>query len=72
MHLLLLSFFLLASTALLPAAPASDWENSLVYLEVTRKAYEVFQPWTPKSRTVQKNGLIIGAREILTLSLIHI
>jgi hypothetical protein len=66
MHLLLLSFFLLASTALLPAAPASDWENSLVYLEVTRKAYEVFQPWTPKSRTVQKNGLIIGAREILT------
>ncbi|KAF0171631.1 MAG: hypothetical protein FD161_4229 [Limisphaerales bacterium] len=48
------------------AAPNSDWENSLVYLEVTRKAYEVFQPWTPKSRTVQKNGLVIGAREILT------
>ena len=48
------------------AAPASEWENSLVYLEVTRKAYEVFQPWTPKARTVQKNGLVIGAREILT------
>ncbi len=48
------------------AAPATDWENSLVYLEVTRKAYEVFQPWSPKSRAVQKNGLVIGAREILT------
>ncbi|NBV24972.1 MAG: hypothetical protein EBS05_24015 [Proteobacteria bacterium] len=48
------------------AAPASELENSLVYLEVTRKAYEVFQPWTPKARTVQKNGLVIGAREILT------
>ena len=50
-----------------PTAPAaSDWENSLVYLEVTRKAYEVFQPWMPKPRTVQKNGLVIGPREILT------
>ena len=64
-HLLALAL-LLFCTPVAPAAPASDWENSLVYLEVTRKAYEVFQPWSPKSRTVQKNGLVIGAREILT------
>lgn len=59
----------LALVALAPAAtaaPASPWENSLVYLEITRKTYEVFQPWSPRSRTVQKNGLIIGPREILT------
>lgn len=61
---LILALLLLCPPA--SAAPASDWESSLVYLEVTRKAYEVFQPWTPKSRTVQKNGLVIGAREILT------
>lgn len=66
MHFLPLALCLLISTALLPAAPASEWENSLVYLEVTRKNFEVFQPWSPRARTVQKNGLVIGAREILT------
>lgn len=59
-------FFLVSFAPVASAASASEWESSLVYLEVTRKAYEVFQPWTPKSRTVQKNGLVIGAREILT------
>ena len=67
MRLLPLALCLLLSASLLRAAPAaSEWESSLVYLEVTRNAYEVFQPWTPKARTVQKNGLIIGPREILT------
>ena len=64
-HLTLALLLLCAPAA--PAAPATaDWESSLVYLEVTRNAYEVFQPWTPKARTVQKNGLVIGSREILT------
>jgi hypothetical protein len=61
---LALALILLCPSAF--AAPASNWENSLVYLEVTRKAYEVFQPWTPKARAVQKNGLVISPREILT------
>ena len=66
LHPLALALALLLLCQRAPAAPAPDWESSLVYLEVTRRAYEVFQPWTPKSRTVQKNGLVIGAREILT------
>lgn len=66
MHLPLLILCLLASAALLPAAPAAEWENSLVFLEVTRKGYDVFQPWSPRARAVQKNGLVIGPREILT------
>ena len=66
LHPLALTLALLLLCQRAPAAPAPDWESSLVYLEVTRRAYEVFQPWTPKSRTVQKNGLVIGAREILT------
>ncbi len=61
-----LTFLLASFVPPAAAAPASEWESSLVYIEVTRKAYEVFQPWTPKARTVQKNGLVIGAREILT------
>jgi hypothetical protein len=66
MHLPLLILCLLASAALLPSAPAAEWENSLVFLEVTRKGYDVFQPWSPRARAVQKNGLVIGPREILT------
>ncbi len=66
MHLPLLILCLLASAALLPAAPAAEWENSLVFLEVTRKGYDVFQPWSPRARAVQKIGLVIGPREILT------
>lgn len=66
MHLPLLFSCLLAFAASLPAAPAAEWENSLVFLEVTRKGYDVFQPWSPRARAVQKNGLVIGPREILT------
>ena len=66
MRLFFLTLCLLISAPLLRAAPASDWENSLIYLEVTRKTYEVLQPWTPKARTVQKNGLVISPHEILT------
>lgn len=62
---LTLALLLLCAPAV-SAAPASDWESSLVYLEVTRKTYEVFQPWSPRSRAVQKNGLVIASREILT------
>ncbi|MFM8470842.1 MAG: PDZ domain-containing protein [Limisphaerales bacterium] len=67
MRLLFAALALLVPVSPLSAAPVgSEWESSLVYLEVTRKAYEVFQPWTPKVRTVQKNGLVISPREILT------
>jgi len=43
-----------------------DWERELVSVEVHRKQYDYFQPWTKHVQTVVKAGLLIGPREILT------
>src|SRR2546430_7049234 len=45
---------------------AGDWERELVSIEVHRKQYDYFQPWTKRVQTVVKAGLLIGPREILT------
>jgi len=45
---------------------AGDWERSLVTVEINRKQYDYFQPWTKRVQTVSKAGLVIGPREILT------
>lgn len=44
----------------------SPWELSLVNVEVTRKQFDYYQPWNQRSARVQKAGLVIGSREILT------
>ena len=44
----------------------SAWEHSVVTLEVSRKQYDYYQPWTRKNSRVQKTGLCIGERRILT------
>ncbi len=41
-------------------------EPSIVSLEVTRKQYDYFQPWSRRSQSVTKAGVVIGPREILT------
>jgi hypothetical protein len=45
---------------------ASPWENSVVTIEVARKQYDFYQPWTKKDVRVQKPGLVIGERQVLT------
>src|SRR6058998_2248097 len=45
---------------------AGDWERSLVSVEINRKQYDYFQPWSKRVQTVTKAGLLIGPREILT------
>jgi hypothetical protein len=45
---------------------AGNWERSLVSIEINRKQYDYFQPWTKRVQTVLKAGLLVGAREILT------
>src|SRR5438094_156249 len=42
------------------------WEHSLVQLDVTRKQYDYFQPWSKRVKSGQKTGLVISDREILT------
>ncbi|HAV63024.1 MAG TPA: hypothetical protein DCY13_11745 [Verrucomicrobiales bacterium] len=65
---------LLLLLALLPAAlhvdaassDLSRWERSLVTLEVNRQGYNHIQPWTRRSQTFQKSGVVIDKRSILT------
>jgi len=42
------------------------WERSVVIVEVARKQYDYYQPWTRKDVRVQKPGLVVGERQILT------
>jgi hypothetical protein len=42
------------------------WEKAIVTVEVTRKQYDYFQPWSRRVDQLQKMGTIIDGREILT------
>ena len=44
----------------------SAWEHSIVTLEVARKQYDYYQPWSKGTRRLQKAGLVAGPREVLT------
>jgi hypothetical protein len=46
--------------------PASAWEHSVVTIEVSRKQYDYYQPWTRKTSRVQKTGIFLGEHQILT------
>ena len=45
---------------------ASDWEQSVVTIEVTGTAYDQFQPWSRSVKSLQKTGLALRAGELLT------
>lgn len=44
----------------------SPWEHSVVSVEVSRKQYDYYQPWTRKTARVQKTGLVLADHLILT------
>ncbi len=66
-----LTWFLLTN-AISQAAPESAdnnkslWERSVVLLDVTRKQYDYFQPWTKRMKNTRKIGVVLPGREILT------
>lgn len=45
---------------------AGRWERSVVTLDVTRKEYDYFQPWSRRARSAGKVGIVTGPRQILT------
>ena len=47
-------------------APASPWERSVVTLEVSRKQYDYYQPWTRKTSRAQQTGMVLDNHQILT------
>src|SRR5689334_1355515 len=44
----------------------SPWEHSVVTVEVARKSYDYYQPWTKRNSRLQKTGVVIGKDQILT------
>jgi len=42
------------------------WERAIVTVEVTRKQYDYFQPWSRRVDQIQKMGTVIKGHEILT------
>jgi S1-C subfamily serine protease len=69
--LLWLALFLLGAGVSAPAqdarrSNASAWERSVVTIEVARKQYDYYQPWSQGTRRLQKSGLVVGPNEILT------
>ena len=45
---------------------AGDWEQSVVTVEVTGKAYNYFQPWSRSVKSIQKTCLALRPGELLT------
>lgn len=44
----------------------ADYEASVVQMEVSRKQYDFVQPWTRRVDQMQKFGVVVGSKEILT------
>lgn len=42
------------------------WRDSLISIEITRKQYDYLQPWSRRSQTVQKTGIVVAPGEVLT------
>jgi hypothetical protein len=53
------------SSSTSPAPPAS-WAHTVLTVEVSRKQYDYYQPWTKRTHRLQKVGTIIAEHQILT------
>ena len=43
-----------------------DWENAIIHIEVTSKAYNYIQPWERSEKKVYKSGVVIDGHQIIT------
>jgi hypothetical protein len=71
LHLAVLLLLMETTLAPLPAQEqrhngSSPWEHSIVTLEVARKQYDFYQPWTKRTSRTQKTGLVLDGGQILT------
>src|SRR5476651_1431144 len=76
----LLSLLAVSSCLNLTAAPHSDkpdaasspatsgfaWENAIIQIEVTSKAYNYIQPWERSEKKVYKSGVVVEGHQIIT------
>jgi hypothetical protein len=72
---LLLGLLIVATGRDLPASASDDkhsasgsfpWENSIIHIEVTSKAYNYIQPWERSEKKVYKTGVVVAGHQILT------
>jgi hypothetical protein len=67
---LLLSFainvFVILNVATAAKSVASQWEKSIVTIEVSQIQYDFRQPWSKQPQQIEKSGVVIGKGEILT------
>src|SRR5215469_15782417 len=59
---LLLGVFASVATSA-PRSP--DWSHSIVTIEINRKQYDYYQPWTKRTRRLQKVGTVLADKQIL-------
>ncbi len=45
---------------------AARWQSSVVTIEVARKQYDYYQPWSRRTQRLQKTGTVIDGHQILT------
>jgi hypothetical protein len=71
--LALLALLPLAATtsALAKKSDAADsgdfsWDNSIIQIEVTSKAYDYIQPWARSEQKVYKSGVVVDGHQIIT------
>src|SRR5215470_4412973 len=50
----------------LDKAKAAIWERSIVTVEVARKQYDFTQPWTRRTKRIQKTAIVVADRQVLT------
>jgi hypothetical protein len=50
----------------MPQSADNSWEHSIVTIEVSRKKYDYYQPWSRRTSQTQKTGLVLADHQILT------
>ena len=48
------------------AASTFPWENAIIHIEVTSKAYNYIQPWQRSEKKVYKSGVVVDGHQIIT------
>ncbi len=48
------------------SAGSFTWENAIIHIEVTSKAYNYIQPWERSEKKVYKSGVVVEGHQIIT------
>jgi hypothetical protein len=54
------------TTADAPVSGPFAWENTIIHIEVTSKAYNYIQPWERSEHKVFKSGVVVEGQQIIT------